>query len=86
MVLCKRSGFDTQSDKLFFNLQNERIAANIKLFKYSFKLMMNLKAVNASTSVYTACLIGFAFANWLTLVSIQRLLLFISNIVSAKQQ
>ena len=25
MVLCKRSGFDTKSDKLFFNLQNERI-------------------------------------------------------------
>jgi len=25
LVLCKRSGFDTHSDKLFFNLQNERI-------------------------------------------------------------
>ena len=29
MVLCKRSGFDTQSDKLFFNLQNERIAQTL---------------------------------------------------------
>jgi len=29
MVLCKRSGFDTQSDKLFFNLQNERIAETL---------------------------------------------------------
>ena len=25
MLLCKRSGLDTQSDALFFNLQNERI-------------------------------------------------------------
>ncbi|EGI75034.1 putative glutathione S-transferase enzyme with thioredoxin-like domain [Pseudoalteromonas distincta] len=25
MLLCERSGFDTKSDKLFFNLQNERI-------------------------------------------------------------
>ena len=29
MVLCKRSGFDTHSDKLFFNLQNERIAETL---------------------------------------------------------
>jgi glutathione S-transferase len=26
ILQCQRSGFDTQSDKLFFNLQNERIA------------------------------------------------------------
>lgn len=29
MAICKRSGFDTQSDKLFFNLQNERIAQTL---------------------------------------------------------
>jgi glutathione S-transferase len=29
LVLCERSGFDTQSDKLFFNLQNERIAQTL---------------------------------------------------------
>ncbi|OHU89060.1 MULTISPECIES: glutathione S-transferase family protein [Pseudoalteromonas] len=27
LLLCERSGFDTQSDTLFFNLQRERIAA-----------------------------------------------------------
>ncbi|MEL0639908.1 glutathione S-transferase family protein [Pseudoalteromonas aliena] len=29
IALCKRSGFNTQSDKLFFNLQNERIAETL---------------------------------------------------------
>ena len=29
MLLCERSGFDTKSDKLFFNLQNERIAQTL---------------------------------------------------------
>jgi glutathione S-transferase len=29
MLLCQRSGFDTQADKLFFNLQNERIAQTL---------------------------------------------------------
>ncbi|QOL25985.1 glutathione S-transferase family protein [Thalassotalea sp. LPB0316] len=27
ILLCQRSGFDTQSDKLFFNLQNQRLAS-----------------------------------------------------------
>ena len=29
MLLCQRSGFDTQSDALFFNLQNERIVETL---------------------------------------------------------
>ncbi|EWH06520.1 MULTISPECIES: glutathione S-transferase family protein [Pseudoalteromonas] len=30
MLLCQRSGFDTKDDKLFFNLQNERIAETLR--------------------------------------------------------
>ncbi len=29
LVLCQRSGFDTNDDKLFFNLQNERIVETL---------------------------------------------------------
>ena len=29
MLLCQRSGFDTHTDTLFFNLQNERIAETL---------------------------------------------------------
>jgi len=29
LLICQRSGFDTQADKLFFNLQNERIAQTL---------------------------------------------------------
>lgn len=29
ILLCQRSGFDTNSDKLFFNLQNERIVETL---------------------------------------------------------
>jgi len=29
MLLCERSGLDTQSDALFFNLQNERVAQTL---------------------------------------------------------
>lgn len=29
LLLCQRSGFDTTQDKLFFNLQNERIAETL---------------------------------------------------------
>lgn len=29
LLLCQRSGFDTQADKLFFNLQNERVAQTL---------------------------------------------------------
>lgn len=29
VLLCQRSGFDTHSDKLFFNLQNERIVETL---------------------------------------------------------
>lgn len=33
LLLCKRSGFDVQEDKLFFNLQHERIQAILQQFE-----------------------------------------------------
>lgn len=31
LLLCKRSGFDTNDDKLFFNLQRERVAGTLQV-------------------------------------------------------
>ena len=31
LLLCKRSGFDVTEDKLFFNLQHERVQATLKI-------------------------------------------------------
>ncbi|MBB1333346.1 glutathione S-transferase family protein [Pseudoalteromonas sp. SR44-5] len=36
LLLCQRSGFDTQDDKLFFNLQNERIAETLSYLNNHF--------------------------------------------------
>jgi len=33
ILLCQRSGFDTQSDKLFFNLQHERVAGTLQVLE-----------------------------------------------------
>ena len=33
LLLCQRSGFDTHSDKLFFNLQHERVVGTLQLLE-----------------------------------------------------
>ena len=33
ILLCQRSGFDTQSDKLFFNLQHERVIGTLQVLE-----------------------------------------------------
>ena len=33
ILLCQRSGFDTQSDKLFFNLQHERVSGTLQVLE-----------------------------------------------------
>ncbi|RVU40863.1 glutathione S-transferase family protein [Rheinheimera riviphila] len=33
LLLCQRSGFDTQSDKLFFNLQHERVTGTLQVLE-----------------------------------------------------
>jgi glutathione S-transferase len=33
ILLCQRSGFDTQSDKLFFNLQHERVKGTLQVLE-----------------------------------------------------
>ncbi len=33
ILLCQRSGFDTKSDKLFFNLQHERITGTLQVLE-----------------------------------------------------
>ena len=37
VLLCQRSGFDTQEDKLFFNLQRERVEGVLKELNQSVK-------------------------------------------------
>jgi glutathione S-transferase len=33
ILLCQRSGFDTHSDKLFFNLQHERVVGTLQVLE-----------------------------------------------------